>query len=162
MKRLNAEIQDSSSESFKNKKQKIKDYELMEKFSCSYFYIDKSLLIKRFLEEKSKIICVTGPSGYGKSNNLTMMKYFFEMNYEDKDKKNNENRKLFEKLNIAKEVKDGKRYINLYQGQYPVIYLDFYKVDLKKAFQETLKNFKYFIMKLYKRYRKINRKFTRI
>ena len=95
------------------------------------------------------------PSGYGKSNNLTMMKYFFEMNYEDKDKKNNENRKLFEKLNIAKEVKDGKRYINLYQGQYPVIYLDFYKVDLKKAFQETLKNFKYFIMKLYKRYRKI-------
>jgi len=61
MKRLNAEIQNSSSESFKNKKQKIKDYELMEKFSCSYFYIDKSLLIKRFLEEKSKIICVTAP-----------------------------------------------------------------------------------------------------
>jgi len=55
----------------------------MEKFSCTYFYIDKSLLIKEFLEEESNIISVTGPSRIGKTVNLTMMRYFFEMNYDD-------------------------------------------------------------------------------
>eukprot|EP00833_Pecoramyces_ruminatium_P010776 jgi/Orpsp1_1/1184808/evm.model.c7180000091040.1 len=151
MKRLyEDEIQDSSFESL-NKKRKINDNDIIKKFYCSYFYIDKSLIIKEFLEEESKVICVTGPPGCGKTVNLTMMRYFFEMNYENVNKK--DNRKIFEKLNIAKEIKDGKSYIDLYQGEYPVIYLDFNIIKIERNFEETIESFKNFIQYLYCNYK---------
>lgn len=166
MERSNDGILDTSSESFKKKrsndgssykslkkKQKTNYYDIQEKFKCPIFYFDKSLLIKEFLEEFSKIICVTGPSKHGKTVNLIMMRYFFEMNYEDKN--NRKNRELFENLEIAKEVKDGKRYIDLYQSQYPVIYIDFKKFIIRNSYQETMDSFKYFIQTLYINYQEV-------
>jgi len=47
--------------------------EFLEKFKCSNFYIDKTLLIKEFLE-CSRIVCVTDPFLYGKTLNLNMMR----------------------------------------------------------------------------------------
>eukprot|EP00833_Pecoramyces_ruminatium_P010490 jgi/Orpsp1_1/1184522/evm.model.c7180000089873.1 len=154
MKRLKVnEIQDSS-ELHRKKIKIIDNIDLIEIFDCSNFYIDKSLLIKDFLEEKSKTVCVTRPSGYGKTVNLTMLRKFFEMNYENN--KISENRKYFEKLNIAKEVKDGESYIDLYQGQYPVVFLDFEKFRIKNSYKETIENFRKFIVNLYNKYYKIN------
>ncbi|OUM68788.1 hypothetical protein PIROE2DRAFT_57873 [Piromyces sp. E2] len=85
--------QDSFSESI-NKKRKITEkYNIIkEKFKCKSFYIDKSLLIKEFMEDDSDIICVTRPSNYGKTTNLIMLREFFQMNYEKKE--NSENRKF--------------------------------------------------------------------
>eukprot|EP00833_Pecoramyces_ruminatium_P016642 jgi/Orpsp1_1/1190674/evm.model.d7180000080441.1 len=154
MKRLKVnEIQDSS-ELHRKKIKIIDNIDLIEIFDCSNFYIDKSLLIKDFLEEKSKTVCVTRPSGYGKTVNLTMLNKFFEMNYENN--KISENRKYFENLNIAKEVKDGESYIDRYQGQYPVVFLNFEKFRIKNSYKETIENFRKFIVNLYNKYYKIN------
>jgi len=111
------------------------------------------LLIKDFIEEASSIILVTAPSGYGKAININMLRIFFEMNYEDEN--NNENKNFFEELNIAKENKDGKSYIHLYQGKFPVVYINFDDIYLGKSFDETIKNFKYFIQDLYIYYKNI-------
>jgi len=128
-----------------------------EKFKCTGFYNDKSLLIKDFLEDDSDNICVTRPSKYGKTTNLIMMREFFQMNYENK--KNLENRNIFEKLNIGKEFKiiNGEKvsYIDIYLGKYPVIFLDFNELKIGSCFEETINNFKYFIQNLYESYQNI-------
>jgi len=128
--------------------------ELLKKFNCTDFYIDKSLLIKEFLDESSKIVCVTRPSGYGKTVNLNMLRYFFEMNF--KDENDNENRELFEKLNIDDEFnKYSERYIDLYQGKFPVIYIDFNEIEIGSSYEEPIEKFKYFIQTLYRKYQNI-------
>ncbi|KAG4094845.1 DUF1703-domain-containing protein [Neocallimastix lanati (nom. inval.)] len=141
---------DFRSENNEKKRKIIDENELIKKFLCSNFYIDKTLLIKDFIEEISSIICVTAPSGYGKTVNLNMLRYFFEMNYEDEN--NNKNKKFFEKLNIAKETKDGESYIDLYQGKFPVVYINFDVILLEESFDETIENFKSFIQSLYNKY----------
>ncbi|KAG4093508.1 hypothetical protein H8356DRAFT_1311831 [Neocallimastix lanati (nom. inval.)] len=150
MKRSNENENDFRSENNEKKRKIIDENELIKKFLCSNFYIDKTLLIKDFIEEISSIICVTVPFGYGKTVNLNMLRYFFEMNY--KDENNNENKKFFENLNIAKETKDGESYIDLYQGKFPVVYINFDDIYLKKSFDETIENFKRFVQKLYSYY----------
>ncbi|KAG4083504.1 DUF1703-domain-containing protein [Neocallimastix lanati (nom. inval.)] len=150
MKRSNENENDFRSKNNEKKRKIIDKEELIEKFLCSNFYIDKTLLIKDFIEEISSIICITAPSGYGKTVNLNMLRYFFEMNYEDEN--NNKNKKFFEKLNIAKETKDGESYIDLYQGKFPVVYINFDVILLEESFDETIENFKSFIQSLYNKY----------
>ncbi|ORY21506.1 hypothetical protein LY90DRAFT_516084 [Neocallimastix californiae] len=142
-----------------NKKRKERS-DLLKKFKCKYFYIDKSLLIKEFLQNGSKIVCITRPSGYGKTTNLIMLRYFFEMNYEnikENEFQNLQNKKYFENLLISKEKEDDQTYLDKYQGKYPVIYLDF-SSDFKigKTFEATIENFKTFISDLYEKYENIN------
>jgi len=149
------EIQDSFSESLNKKIKTEIDYELIKtKFKCADYYIDKSLIIKEFLEDGSNYICITRPSNYGKSTNLIMMREFFQMNYENEE--NSENRKLFEKLNIAKEVDiNEQKYIDGHLGKYPVVFIDFNGFKIGYSFDETIINFRYFIKRLYKNYKKI-------
>eukprot|EP00833_Pecoramyces_ruminatium_P009485 jgi/Orpsp1_1/1183517/evm.model.c7180000085575.1 len=147
-------IQDSSIESFEKRRKIIKDNdELLEEFLCNIFYIDKSLLIKEFLNDNSTISCVTRPPNCGKTVNINMLRCFFEMNYENENIF--KNKKHFEKLNIAKEFINGERYIDLYQGQFPVVYLDFNDIYIEKSFKETINSFKYFIHYLYDSYPRI-------
>ena len=112
------------------------------------------MLIKEFLEDESNEICVTRPSNYGKTTNLVMMQEFFQMDYENEE--NSENRKLFEKLNIAKEVDiNGQRYIDSYLGKYPVVFVDFKHLEISNNYDETINKFRYFIKILYKNYEQI-------
>src|SRR5436189_3172133 len=76
-------------------------------------YIDKTLLIKEFWQDGGKVILAPRPRRFGKTLNLSMLKYFFE-----KTDQNNTN--LFENTNIwaDQEFRD-------LQGQYPVIFLTF-------------------------------------
>ena len=92
----------------------ITDY---KKVASMYYYIDKTLMIKEILDEKSQISLFTRPRGFGKSLTMDMLKTFFEMSSEDttvyfRDKK------IWEA---------GESYRS-YQGKYPVIYLDFRSV----------------------------------
>jgi len=78
------------------------------------YYVDKSMFIKEIVEDGSEVVLLPRPRRFGKTLNMTMLRYFFD--------KNNaaENRKLFEGLKIASdEVFDRE------QGKYPVIYLSF-------------------------------------
>ncbi|WP_240739570.1 AAA family ATPase [Marinitoga lauensis] len=76
------------------------------------YYIDKSLLIKEIIES-GDVILITRPRRFGKTLNMSMMKYFFR---NDQD-----NKHLFENLKIWKE----KEIIEKYLNKYPVIYLTF-------------------------------------
>jgi len=78
------------------------------------YFVDKSLLIKEFLENGAKIILTPRPRRFGKTLNLSMLKYFFDINTKE------ETRKLFKGLKIEEE----KEIMKL-QGEYPVIFITF-------------------------------------
>ncbi|MFD3157936.1 AAA family ATPase [Haloimpatiens sp. FM7330] len=77
-----------------------------------YYYVDKTLLIKDLLDNKSDVNLFTRPRRFGKTLNISMLQYYFEKT--DKD-----NSYLFENLNI---MKSGEKYTS-HMGQYPVINL---------------------------------------
>ena len=63
-----------------------------------YFYIDKSLLIKEILDNMAEVTLITRPRRFGKTLNLSMLKYFFE-----KVELVESNVELFSNLKIASE-----------------------------------------------------------
>ena len=77
------------------------------------YFVDKTLLIKEFLEDASPVILIPRPRRFGKTLNLSMIRYFVEKCDEDR-------RYLFNNLFIEKEENIMKR-----QGIYPTIYLTF-------------------------------------
>ncbi|MBM7560329.1 AAA family ATPase [Marinitoga litoralis] len=99
------------------------------------YYIDKSMLIKEIIES-GNVILITRPRRFGKTLNMSMMKYFFR-NDED-------NKQLFKGLKIWEE----KEIIEKYLNKYPVIYLTF--KDAKANNLLTMKiNIKNNIKKIY-------------
>lgn len=78
----------------------------------SYYYVDKTLLIKDIIDNKAKVNLFTRPRRFGKTLNISMLQYFFENGKED-------NSYLFNNLNIMSE---GEKYTS-HIGQYPVINL---------------------------------------
>ena len=89
----------------------ITDY---RKISSEYYYVDKTLLIRDFIDERPLVSLFIRQSGFGKSLNMDMLRVFFERAEEDtsvyfRDKK---------------IWKCGKEYQE-YQGKYPVIYMSF-------------------------------------
>ena len=78
-----------------------------------YYYADKTKMIERFLDDGAGVTLFTRPRRFGKTLNMSMLNYFFNL------KNKEENRKLFENLYISKS-----KYMNQ-QGEYPVIYLSF-------------------------------------
>ncbi len=81
--------------------------------SENYHYIDKSLFIKELLDSGAAVTLITRPRRFGKTLNLSMLKYFFE-------KTATSHATLFDGLHIAKHPECIK-----HQGQYPVIFLTF-------------------------------------
>ncbi len=75
------------------------------------FYIDKTKFIEEILEDLSEVKLFTRPRRFGKTLNLSMLKYFFDVENTE------ENRKLFDNLYISQS-----EYMK-YQGQYPVIFI---------------------------------------
>ena len=90
------------------------------------YYIDKTLLIKEILDRKSEATLFTRPRRFGKTLNLSMLRYFFEDTGDSG--LNAENAALFEGLAIADA---GEAYTSQMQ-KYPVIFL-----TLKSAKQEN-------------------------
>ena len=90
----------------------IEDFkEIIEK---EYYYVDKSLLIKELLDKKGKVTLFTRPRRFGKTLNLSMLRYFFEKPLDGGSRKY-----LFEGLKI---MEAGEKYTSE-QEQYPVITL---------------------------------------
>ena len=82
-----------------------------------YYYFDKTEFIENLFEEVSKIKLFTRPRRFGKTLNMSMIKYFFDI--ENK----NENKKLFENLKISENEYFEK------QGTAPVISISFRNYD---------------------------------
>ena len=58
-----------------------------------YYYIDKTNLISEVIDNSAKIVLLPRPRRFGKTLNLTMTKYFFDVE--------EDNRELFNNLNMA-------------------------------------------------------------
>ena len=70
------------------------------------------MLIKEFINNSANVILIPRPRRFGKTLNMSMIKYFFDINAKE------ESRALFDKLNIEKD----KEIMEL-QGTYPVIFI---------------------------------------
>lgn len=77
------------------------------------FYVDKTKFIEDIVKDITKVQLITRPRRFGKTLNMSMLKYFFDI----ENKENN--RKLFEGLYIENSS------VIEEQGKYPVIFLSF-------------------------------------
>lgn len=94
-----------------------------------YYYIDKTMMIKELLDLKGKVNLFTRPRRFGKTLNLSMLRYFFEDTGDLG--KNERNKELFGNLRIMEE---GEAYTE-HMGKYPVINL-----TLKSAKQPSFES----------------------
>lgn len=102
----------------------IDDFE--EIISHGYYYVDKTWLIKELMDRKGKVNLFTRPRRFGKTLNLSMMKYYFE-DTGDTDQ-NTQNQSLFKGRRI---MEAGEHYLSQ-MSAYPVISL-----SLKSGKQPT-------------------------
>lgn len=94
-----------------------------------FYYVDKTLLIQELLDKKGEVSLFTRPRRFGKTLNLSMLRYYFEDTKDEEE--NQQNRKLFSGLAIGAAGEQYRRE----QCQYPVI-----MVTLKSAKQPTYEN----------------------
>ena len=76
------------------------------------YYIDKTLYIKHIIDNQSRVILVTRPRRFGKTLNMSTLRYFFDCEKKDTSK-------LFEGLKIMEQ---GEKYTSKL-GAYPCIYI---------------------------------------
>lgn len=100
----------------------ISDYKIA---TSDYYYVDKTMLIKDFLDKKPLVSLFTRPRRFGKTLNMDMLRVFFEKTDEDTSV-------YFSDKAIWSY---GKAYTG-YHGQYPVIFLSFKDVKCSN-WQET-------------------------
>ena len=104
-----------------------------------YYYFDKTKFIENILDDGSKVKLFTRPRRFGKTLNISMLKYFFDV------KNKEENRKLFDGLNISKS-----EYFTE-QGNYPVISISFRNYD-EENWENGFKTLKKEIKRLYNQF----------
>ena len=112
----------------------------------NYYYFDKTNLIDEVIKDGSKVKLFARPRRFGKTLNMSMLKYFFDI------KEAEENRKLFKDLYIEK-TENFKE-----QGQYPVVFLSLKDLKartweemergIKNLLQEVFSEHKYLIKEL--------------
>ena len=121
----------------------IEDFERI--INEDYYYVDKTMLIEELLINRAPVTLFTRPRRFGKTLNMSMIKYFFDV------KNKEENKKLFENLKIY-----NSEYMSE-QGKYPVIFISL--KDLKgDTWEECLKRLKLFIFDLYAEFEYIREK----
>ena len=100
-----------------------------ELITNDYYYVDKTMFIKELIDLKGKVNLFTRPRRFGKTLNLSMLRYFFEDT--GNGERNAENRELFTGMRI---MSAGEEYTSQ-MGKYPVINL-----TLKSAKQNSFKS----------------------
>ena len=104
-----------------------------------YYYVDKTLLIEELLINRAPVTLFTRPRRFGKTLNMSMIKYFFDV------KNKEENKKLFENLKIY-----NSEYMSE-QGKYPVIFISL--KDLKEdTWEECIESIKDIMHKIFNEY----------
>ena len=102
----------------------------------NYYYFDKTKFIEDILEDGAQVKLFTRPRRFGKTLNMSMLKYFFDVRNKE------ENRKLFENLKVSKSEYFGE------QGKYPVISISFRNYD-KENWETGFRTIKTTIANMY-------------
>lgn len=108
-----------------------------------YYYVDKTLLIKDFLDRKPLVSLFTRPRRFGKTLNMDMLRVFFEISKENTGK-------YFEDKDIWK---CGEEYRS-HQGKYPVIFLTFKDVKFD-TWEATIDKIKGLLQEEYGRHQEL-------
>lgn len=87
----------------------VSDYRLA---STEYYYIDKTMMLKDFIDERPMVTLFTRPRRFGKTLNMDMLRTFFEKTNEDTSK-------YFK----DKKIWEQGKYYRSFQGKYPVIFI---------------------------------------
>lgn len=108
-----------------------------------YYYVDKTMLIKDFLDQHPLVSLFTRPRRFGKTLNMDMLRVFFEISDEDTSK-------YFQ----DKKIWDcGEKYRS-HQGKYPVIFLTFKDVKFD-TWTATIDKIKSILQEEYDRHREL-------
>ena len=110
------------------------------------YYIDKTMYIKDIIDNESRVILVTRPRRFGKTLNMSMLKYYFDCTQKDSEE-------LFKDLKIMEQE---EKYISKL-GYYPVIYVtlkdaglmnyDLMMMQLKTIMMEVFYEHRYVLKK---------------
>lgn len=106
------------------------------------FYVDKTKFIEDLVNDMTAVHLITRPRRFGKTLNMSMLKYFYDI--EEKD----ENRKLFGELYISKSP------VMKEQGKYPVIFLSFKDIKALNA-NDMFTQLRVLISNLFSQYKNI-------
>lgn len=104
------------------------------------YFVDKTLFIKEVLDNSHTVLLLPCPRRFGKSLNLSILKYFFDRNKKD-------TASLFQPFKIWQE---GTHYTK-HHGKYPVIHLTLKEIE-GENFKECLEEFKVVLSDLYSSY----------
>lgn len=96
--------------------------------TTNYYYVDKTLMIRDFIDARPQVVLYTRPRRFGKTLTMDMLRTFFELSEEDtsiyfRDKK----------------IWDCGAEYRSYQGRYPVVYITF--KDVKCANWEDTRDY---------------------
>ena len=112
----------------------IDDFRKIIKEDC--YYVDKTKFMEAVLEDASNVKLFTRPRRFGKTLNMSMLKYFFDV------RESEENRELFNGLDIEKS-----KYIDE-QGKYPTILISLKSIKYE-TWEESLEQLKSLLSNLY-------------
>ena len=102
----------------------------------NYYYVDKTGLISSILKDGANVNLFTRPRRFGKTLNMSMIRYFFD--FENRE----ENKRLFDNLNISETEYASE------QGKYPVIFVSFKNIE-EDEWEDCYFEIKNLINKLY-------------
>lgn len=106
-----------------------------------YYYVDKSLFIKEVIDDSALVMLLPRPRRFGKTLNISMLRYFFEKTEREEDAKG-----LFRGLSIEQE-----EFFDTHCGQYPVIFLTFKDVKYLH-FEEAFHSIKSLVAEEFRRH----------
>ena len=104
------------------------------------YYIDKTKFIADILDDAAEVKLFTRPRRFGKTLNMSTLKYFFDIQNAD------ENRKLFNGLDIEKSEYFSE------QGKYPVIFISMKGIKAT-TWEETKKDIALLVLDLFSNFR---------
>src|ERR1700688_5113036 len=87
----------------------VSDFKKLIDKNC--YYVDKTLLIDELNKTGAEVILIPRPRRFGKTLNLSMLRYFFEKTGQDTSY-------LFQSLNVWQDAK-----CRALQGQFPVVFI---------------------------------------
>lgn len=104
------------------------------------YYIDKTMFIKNIIENQSAVALITRPRRFGKTLNMSMLKYYFDCTSKD-------SKELFKGLKIMEQE---EKYTSKL-GYYPVIYITLKDVN-DTSYEKMLLDLKTAILNMYKQH----------
>ena len=111
------------------------DFKMLRK--KDYYFVDKSLFIKDIIDNSSKVALITRPRRFGKTLNMSMLRYYFDCEVKD-------SRELFNGLKIMEQ---GEEYTSK-QGVYPCIYITLKDVT-GRNYEEMMTFFKTQLLEIF-------------